>query len=756
MLWRGLITILNLFLCLHLNAQIDTNEVKVSSPPWYKNYLKEKSYAQGKSAQDITNTKEWNWTCIGPDVKPEELNPGGKAIPAYAVNRGNGTGRINYLFIHPEDPQKLWACSPTGGIWFTRNGGKHWHQGGTDQLPIAGVSSVAINLNDPRQWICATGDGDDQFMFSDGVWITNNSGKSYYNINGSDPATALPFKFDSEPTYIGEVVSKPDNFGFVLLASNKGLWICDDVFGGKRNSKLARWTNRIKKTSQKWKRVVDGNFYDIEIISHPTESENIIVASGEKLVVSFDGGLTWETMPQPKYAEPEKYKFLRLSVEYSPAMPYFLWVAVTSSESATASKSGEASIQLFDLKSKNWTHVKDMKGDVTNLNSTRARAFAVSPKDARLILCGNVQPIFRSVDGAVKFSKTEKNQMHDDVHHIEFAPDGETVWASHDGGVSVSYDRGISWHHADDGIGAANIFGLSVAQSEKNQVAYGGYDTGGNFLRDGKWWHVSWGDGFETITSPADPDVVFTTMQNGMIQATTPDGNFEAARSANSKSEWHTWIRMHPTEHEMIFCGGARLMRSIDLGKRWEAIFDCRKQDSTLYSVYRFFMSPSHPDVMYIYVLDDETKVQPEIWMSENIRATNTDDIVWTKVSHIPVEGWIMSIVIDPIDHKKFWLLYNRPEGDGKIWNFDGKKYLDKTQNMGGAKCESMIMDHNTGRLYVGSNYGIFTKMPDDKEWLLLKGLPGTYVKTMDINYTTNELVVGTFGRGVWTGALLR
>lgn len=737
-------------------SQLDSSEATVSAPKWYRDFLRESSFVPGYSVTQIEDQKAWKWECIGPNVRPEELNPGGKAIPAYAVNRGNGTGRINYLFVHPTDQQRVWACSPTGGLWYTHNGGKHWHTGGTDQLPISGVSSVAVNLQNHKQWIVATGDGDDQFMFSNGIWITSNAGRSYFNINGNDPSTAFPFNQYEDATFIGEVVCKPDVFSYAMVASNKGLWVCEDIFGGKGNSWLARVTGRIRKANQKWKRVVEGNFYDIEIIPHPTESENIIVAAGEKLVVSYDGGSSWETMPQPEYQDPERYRFLRLSVEYSPALPYFLQVAVTCSEGATASKSGESSIQLFDLKTKTWIKIKDLRGDVSGMNSTRARAFAVSPKDSRLMLVANVQPIYRSLDGGRKFSKIEKNQMHDDVHHIEFAPDGETVWASHDGGVSVSYDRGISWQPMDVGIGAANVFGLSVAQIEKHQVAFGGYDTGGNFLHDDKWWHVSWGDGFETITSPEDPNVVFTTMQNGMIQASTPDGNFEDARSANSKSEWHTWIRMHPVDHNMIFCGGTRLMRSKDLGMKWEPIFDCKRQDTALYSVYRYFMSPAHPDVMYAYVLDDETKMRPQLWMTKNIRETHADSVKWTRVSHVPIDGWIMNMSIDPMNPEKFWLLYNRFEADGKIWYFDGKKYLDKSQNMGGAKCESMATDHETGRIYVGSNYGIFTRMPDDKKWTLLTGLPGTYIKSLDINYTRKELVVGTFGRGIWVGELVR
>jgi len=58
-------------------------------------------------------------------------------------------------------------------------------------------------------------------------------------------------------------------------------------------------------------------------------------------------------------------------------------------------------------------------------------------------------------------------------------------------------------------------------------------------------------------------------------------------------------------------------------------------------------------------------------------------------------------------------------------------------------------------RMYIGTNYGIFTKTKSDAQWTLLSGLPGTYIRALDINYTTNKLIVGTFGRGIWQGDLL-
>jgi hypothetical protein len=58
-------------------------------------------------------------------------------------------------------------------------------------------------------------------------------------------------------------------------------------------------------------------------------------------------------------------------------------------------------------------------------------------------------------------------------------------------------------------------------------------------------------------------------------------------------------------------------------------------------------------------------------------------------------------------------------------------------------------------RIYIGSNYGVFTKRESETQWTLLSGLPGTQIKTMAINYVARKLVVGTYGRGIWWGDLL-
>ncbi len=701
-----------------------------------------------ESADDI----DWKWECIGPDVQPEELNPGGKSIPAYAANRGNGSGRINYLYIDPKNKSNLWACSPTGGLWYTRNEGKQWNMGGTDKLPVSGVSSITVNPDRNNQWIIATGDGDDQFMYSDGLWITRNAGKKYLRVNGVDPSNSLPFLNAISPVFIGEVQSMPDNFNHVFVASNQGFWVCDNIQDG-----ISRWPffRQKRNATQKWKLISPYQFYDIEMINTPG-MKRCIIAGGEKLLISCDDGLSWKTIDAPDYNDQSKFPFVRMNPEYSEALPNFIYVLLTCSESATQSRSGQAVLYLLDMQTFTWKKIRDMDGDVTNVIPTRGRAFEVDQANSEYMLCANVQPVNISQDGGEKWKKVEKNQMHDDVHHILIANDNSTVWAAHDGGVSVSFDKGMHWEARDKGIGAANVFGLATSQTDELQVAFGAYDTGGNWLRHGKWKHVSWGDGFETIISPSDPDIVFTTMQNGNIQATYNGLSFDHFFRSNSKTEWHTWIRMHPQDHQTIYCSGANVIRSNNLGRKWETIFRCEEVDSAIYTAYRFFLSDSHPDVMYVYALDSKTSVNPQIWWTQNLREPVPEKIIWKKVPYIPSDGWIVSICVDQLSPEKFWLLYNRTESAGKIWYFNGSRYEDHSFNLGYAKGEAMIMQKSASqRLYLGSNHGLFTKGFDEKKWTRLHGLPGTPIRALDINYKTNHIFVGSFGRGIWRGPLL-
>lgn len=732
-----------MFFC-NTQAQIE-DSVSVSQPltTWAKNSLRIVGKESKPQRDEILRQLDWQWQCLGPNVLPAELNPGGRAIPAYAVNRGNGTGRINFLFQHPVDSNYIWACSPTGGVWISPNRGEKWHNAGTDALPISGVAAIAVDPNCVSKWVIATGDGDDLLMYSDGVWITNNCGQSYEKLNGTWEHYTLPYGDPLDNNgQISDVVAEPRHMDYLLVAGNRGL------FMSKGN---------VMPETIRWNAVAAGRFYDVLIIPSEKKNKDIIAAAGDRLVISFDGGKEWTEMPAPEYPQPNEFPFLRISLTHSPARPHVLLAAVTCSESASQSGIGEATLQEFNLITRKWSNIRSLRKDLNNVIPTRARAFCASPADSLTLFCANVQPIFKSTDGGISFGKADKNQLHDDCHFLMVEKNGSHIWAATDGGVSRSTDGGKTWAPRDLGIGAANVFGLSTAQTIRPQVAFGAYDTGGNLLRDGSWWHVNWGDGFETISHPADSAIAFTTLQNGGIFRTTNRDDFNTVVTAvGQKSEWHTWIRQHPVHHNMIVSSGKKCMRSMNLGDQWELLFEAEKLDSNLVNTYRFFFSENHPGVMYAYVLD-KSHIRPQIWRTFQITEPDATAIRWEKVTDMPVPGWIMNIEVDPADPRNFWLLLGRTENTGKFWYFNGEEYADQTLNLGSAKCESMVLQRGADkRLYLGSNYGVFTKSAKESQWTLLKGLPGTAIKSLAINYTANKLMVGSFGRGVWMGELMR
>jgi hypothetical protein len=677
--------------------------------------------------------------CLGPNSQPEERSTGGRAIPTYSVGRGNGTGRVNHLYVNPSDSMNVFACSPTGGLFVTYDGGEHWENAGTDKLPVSGVASVTIDQECPGNWIIATGDSDDRFMFCDGIWRTCDAGKNWVNINGITKGKTFPVSEKNYKwTFTGKVLAHPCFFNRVFVATNKGLYATNNALDPP---------DKVK-----WKKIAPTFFYDLEF--HP-DDPTMIFASGNKFMVSRDCGLNWEYLTLPTWEEPEKFTFLRFEMEFSLQNTDYIYAAVTCADKFGTAKMGIASFQKYHIETDTWTKVRSLKKGMNNMIPTRGRAFDVSPVDTSLVLIGNVQPVFRSVDGGITFKKVERGQMHDDIHSITFDPNGRTVWCSHDGGVSRSLDGGITWHNRDSGIGAANVFGVSVAQSEDWQVLYGAYDTGGNLLKDEQWYHVTWGDGFQTIIDHSDPDIMVSSKQSGHINKTIDGGESweESISCGQTKADWHTWIKMNRLHSNIFYCGGTKLVRSFNQGEDWDILMVAKEVEDSLVSAYKFFLSETNADVMYVYLLDDER--DPHLYRTFNVNEEEPDSIIWERLE-VPREGWISSIVVDANEPEKFWLSFLGYGADKKVLRYNGETWIDIGKELDYAIVECMILDKTSEeRIYVGTNHGVYTRNNEEENWTLLTGMPGVWMKSMDINYVKKKLVIGTHGRGVWACDLL-
>ena len=123
-----------------------------------------------KYRQQLSSFNSGNWSLIGPTSPPS----------------GVGSGRLNFVRIHPNNPDIIFTGSPAGGLWKSDDGGFNWTTN-TDQLAqVIGCTDIAIDPSNTDIMYLATGDGDAGDTYTVGVLKTTDGGLSW-NKTHKDP-----------------------------------------------------------------------------------------------------------------------------------------------------------------------------------------------------------------------------------------------------------------------------------------------------------------------------------------------------------------------------------------------------------------------------------------------------------------------------------------------------------------------------------------------------------------------------------------
>ena len=150
-----------------------------------------------------------NWIAKGPINTPLILSNGKK--------RGNG--RVNCISFDPFDPNIIWVGSPAGGLWKTSDGGNNWTTN-TDNLPVIGVSCIAIDPTNNQNMYIVTGDANASDTYSIGVLKSIDGG-----LNWSP--TGLSYNIDEEKR-INKLIINPRYTDSLFVVTNSNIMISPD------------------------------------------------------------------------------------------------------------------------------------------------------------------------------------------------------------------------------------------------------------------------------------------------------------------------------------------------------------------------------------------------------------------------------------------------------------------------------------------------------------------------------------------------
>jgi hypothetical protein len=679
--------------------------------------------------QSLVTDKIVNWISLGPNE-----------MPPLSYAGDNGIGVIHSIVLDPYNPNKIFACSPLGGLFRSIDNGESWQNVGTDtQLPLSGVSCVAIEETwSDFIWYITTGNGHQANMSiaqqSSGVYRTINGGLTWQYI-GLENNT-------SDPYLINKIIKIPNgDYGHLFVATYKGLWEITNGLNGTVYGDIKKQPNLT---------LIDtGCFFDVELI--PDGSQRIIMSETNsehasdptrKLRICIYNWVNKSKEWIDYVGFPSDVSGSRISIEISPVRPAEVFIR-------TAEK-GIGNIYRYNLINHNFVP----KGYANSQSTcTFNDALAISPVDANIVMYGDVyiRKIISGLDATNSNIPPVGMGYHADIQRLIFTPDGNTIWAGTDGGVFKSTNGGLDWFAKNKGLGVATIKKIGATTTGNIKILSGHQDEGTMLTTysNGEWTssHLETGDGYECIIDYTNPLIMYFSYQNATIFRSDSGGMSDyPANSGLPTVDVFNSYTINSLNNSILYEESSKgIYRTINGGISWN------KWSTFNASVIASSKNPLFSN--YLYSRDDDSIYKSTV--GGGIIKSN-----WVS-SKPPANQYMGDIIVDYFNPDFIFNIVEWPKANGKVsqvntltntWtDFSYNLSTDSTIH---ATC--LYQNIKNGDLYLGTRNGVYYLKYGTIKWYRLGGnLPHVRVNDMEINYTNKQLIVGTWGRGLWMTNLL-
>lgn len=346
-----------------------------------------------------------------------------------------------------------------------------------------------------------------------------------------------------------------------------------------------------------------------------------------------------------------------------------------------------------------------------------------------------------------------------------------------DGGVNISYDRGLTCHHAYN-MPLTEWYAVGVDMEDPYNIYCGLQDhdswkgpsngwSGEISLAD--WVTVGGGDGMYNCIDPTDSRWAYNNREMGTmwrfdqklgvqtrITPQRPDGQ------PRLRFNWTPPIALSPHNPAVVYTGAQVVFRSEDRGDHWREISpdvttnEKAKQDGEGYVPYctltTLAESPAKAGV--IWTGSDDGKV----YVTKDGGATWNDRTAALAAAGAPENYWVSRVFPSPYDaatcfvsktgwrFDKFQPLLFRTADYGETWtSMSGDLPSDASINV-------VVQDRkNPNLFFVGTEKGVYATIDAGTTWVSFRSnMPWVEVTDLVVHPRENDLVVATYGRGGW------
>jgi photosystem II stability/assembly factor-like uncharacterized protein len=680
------------------------------------------------------------------------------------------SGRVIGFAVDPKNPAKYFVGVASGGVWKTVNSGTTW----TPVFDNEGSYSIGAIVLDPKNplvvWV-GTGENNSQrsVSYGNGVYKSEDGGRTWRNVGLRT----------SE--HIGRIVIDPKDSNIVYVAAQGPLW----GPGGERG--LFKTTDGGKT----WKNIlnISENTGVTDVVIDQNDPNTIYCASYQRrrhfwtlinggpesaIYKSTDAGATWNKLR----AGLPTVELGRIGLAISPVDSNVIYATVEAADRRGG---------IFRSSDRGSSWERRNEYDTTAMYYARIVA---DPKEVDRIYVMNVYTMV-SDDGGRTLRRLGSRSRHVDDHDIWINPENTDHYLMGcDGGVYESFDRAQTWEFKAN-LPVPQFYDITTDNAKPFYNIYGGTQDNFSFggpsrtrsasgIVNSDWFVTNGGDGFRSQVDPEDPNTIYATLQHGVIvRFDKRTGERIGIQPQVGRNEdpmrwnWDSPFIISPHSRTRLYMASDKLFRSDDRGDSWTPISGqlsrnldrdklpvmgkvwgidaVAKNASTAFYGNASALAESQKKEGLIYVGTDDGLVQVTEDGGKNWRRIE-------KFSGVADMAYVSRIITSNHDANTAYVTFNNHQ------NNDFKPYILKTTDAGrtwtalssnlpkNGPLWAVAEDHvNPNLLFVGAEYGLFFSIDGGQKWIQLKGgLPTIQVRDINIQKRENDLVLGTFGRGIY------
>ena len=705
--------------------------------------------------------------------------------------------RVSAVAGVPGDQGVYYAGAASGGLWRTLNGGTSWEPV-FDRQEAASIGSITVAPSDPNVIWVGTGESfiRSNISIGNGVYRSTDRGDSFEHL-GLDRSGR-----------IGRIIVHPDDPGTALVAA------LGHAYGPQQREEAGRGVFRTTDGGATWEHVlfVDPDTGIIDLAYAPDNPRQAYAAAwqieirtsgrtsggpGSGLYRSRDGGATWAPLESPGLPEPPLGK-IGLAVSADDPDRVYALIETSSNRAFAPSDPFAGVLWRSDDRGDSWRLIsRDLNLITRPLYYTR---MAAAPDRAdEITFVATRQSV--SLDGGRTVEAEGFDQPGWDHHDIWIDPlDPDRRIVGHDGGVSITNDRGRSWYRPQ--LPIAQMYHVSTddrvpyyvygnrqdgpSMRGPSRVLYGGRTQG---IPVGEWHSVGGCEVGFSIVHRADPNLVWTGCYDGQLElydlrsgqardvSVSPlaiEGS--PASALEYRFQWTAPFATSPHDPEAVYAGSQYVHRSLDRGQSWERISpDLTTADPTLMRrTGGLTLDDAGPTIAPVVFAIAESPIEPGlIWAGTNdgqVQLTRDGGTSWTNVTAslagLPPLGTVRNI--DPSDFAAgtaYVAIDRHQEGDTTPYVFRTNDYGGTWTDLAAGLPRGPLANVHTiredpeqpGLLFLGTENALRVSFDDGAGWQRLSrssdgeaNLPPAPVHWIEVQEHFDDLVVATYGRGIW------